>query len=374
MIQVTPLVKDIQKQAFSPIQTVPFKAAKAITDTVSFSRPSPQAYIFDLDKTFALGSDESIHHCYDQIKSQQGLLVYDTARSVDEFKELQENLAQKGVNLPTPDYFIGMSGEKVYTVENGDFIEDADWTKQLLSTNFTFEKVKKALDTLSSNPEYQIKDALTGNVTSKLYQYTYYNEPKREHYLEYLVAPGLKNLEKDLDTLLKQENITYRLTHTHFYKKIVDELLEHPVDFKREFGEQIAQKFKDFGIEDKEKADVILLSAANKGDAAHYLMNKLGINRENIVTAGDGGNDASLIDVGKLFICVGNAKKALVEFIEAHKISVEEIKTEAGRLLSVKNDDGSRSSVLLAEKDGAEAIDNGLTYGLPKEPWPFLTV
>jgi len=210
----------------------------------------------DIDGT-VYDSDETAELFATFWESLQGgptspLLVYNTGRSVEDVFELIKRTA-----LPDPDYIIGGVGTKIIDFHYDVTIDDWDL---VLSENWDFESVKELV---------------------------------RSHY---------PNLELQPDECQNPHKCSY-----YWYDKSVDEIAELRTALEESDIETqvVYSSGRDLDI---------LPRKANKGNAIAWLAGRLEIPLDEIVVAGDSGNDLSMFLVGNCQgIVVSNAEAALLD-------------------------------------------------------------
>lgn len=204
------------------------------------------------------------------------VLVYNTGRSVEDAANLIASTP-----LPTPDYLIGGVGTKIVDFQHDAIIEG--WT-EVLQEDWDFDIVQKTATSLADCMEMQPDECQ--------------NEFKCSGFWKKKSLEDIARLQERLDDTGLDTQVVYSS--------------DRDVD--------------------------IIPRKANKGNAICWLSDWLGIPHDQIVVAGDSGNDASMykIDGGK-GIVVSNAEQALF-------------------------DATAQSKPFLASKPCADGVIEGLSY------------
>ena len=287
-----------------------------LSDMVSFSGRKNQnnkhLFLFDLDGTFIEGSDSEIKQAVSLIDEHNGILTYNTGRSLDGFIQGRKNLAEKGINLPFPKYLIINNGQSIYKVNNGEFIPDKEWQCIIEKANFEISTVIDLLKGLAQKKKYlfteeELKSKIKDNEAfqrykeidpdfhkSKISYYTWHNRP------HIVITPGLSDLDKHILRTMRNNGIRVRLVKYYFPKFKIDTL-----------PEDLQMKSRLLRSDEHGGQHAIMLNMTDKGTAAEYLRNKLHIAKENVFAAGDEGNDISMTRYGYNFISVQNADSLL---------------------------------------------------------------
>ena len=71
-------------------------------------------FVFDLDGTLATATTEQLKTIFNKAKSCNSEMVYATGRTFKEFFKLQNKMANKGIELPIPNYLIANNGQFLY--------------------------------------------------------------------------------------------------------------------------------------------------------------------------------------------------------------------------------------------------------------------
>ena len=198
------------------------------------------------------------------LKERNFILVFVTGRN----KELIERGIKK-YSLPTPDFCVSSVGTVSYEIKNGKFFEIKEWQEFIKkhSKNFSCKKVRVLLKNL------QIKE-----------QPKKVNNPFKQSYF-------IKLDKNNESTLGKIKEI--------LGKEMSDAEIVYSIDSKKNLGlVDVVPKF------------------ANKIHALKFLMKKLKVNSENILYAGDSGNDILPITSGLHSVLVKNASHDIKEAIQ----------------------------------------------------------
>lgn len=275
---------------------------------------------FDLDGTFLQTDKKAMKDFLDLVKNKDHKLVFVTSRQPQELSEIKQEFAKEGIDLPLPDYFISNDGQFIYEVkhDNGkiEMIPDKQWESVVakFDINLTKEAIHQYTKEISTGAQLPVKeiDYKTSNFN-----------------VWYLYDHKLKDsLPGQLEKLLKEKNIQGR---------IIEDYVE-PCYMKKK------RNFNDYKhmVDPESGCYAFAVSAVNKADAVKYIQDKLKIKPDNVVAAGNGGNDISLTNSGFMFIAVNNAKALLKEYIS--KLSTD-----------------LKKRVILATQEGLAGINEGLT-------------
>lgn len=182
-------------------------------------------------------------------------LVYASGRSLPECISALES----GTLLP-PDAFIAYTGAGIYFNVKGTYEKDMNWERAINTGGWDRKNIRKALSGIKEmTPQPEIWD----------------------YKVSYFVTPG--DLEKAYlaaKSALAKSGVKARVIASHeIYMDILPE-----------------------------KCD--------KGLAAEYTAEKLGIKKENAVVAGDSGNDVDMFSRFKKGIIVGNAREEMTAMLK----------------------------------------------------------
>jgi len=214
----------------------------------------------DLDRTLlpngGESSDNILPEFFNVVKDKKLTLVYVTGRNLTLFEE-----AKKEFGIENPNYLIGDVGTKIYKNEAGEMKEDLEWIKYLKenTSGWDTQKMKKDIG-LIDGLELQEK------------------EKQNDFKLSYYVT----------DLSRKDEIISYikQYLNTH-----LNTVLIYSVD-----------PIKNVGLVD------ILPKIATKVTALEFLRARLGLEKEDIIYAGDSGNDILPLTNGYKSILVKNTR------------------------------------------------------------------
>jgi len=215
--------------------------------------------ISDIDNTL-LGHKESAERIAEFLienKSVMGFCVA-TGRRVESAKNVL-----KEWNMPEPDVVISSVGTEIY-YKGKKLRMDEGWAKHI-SHLWEPEKIREifdGLDGLVLQPKKEQRD----------YKVSYYYDPK--------IAPKAGEMRR----LLRHENVHAKVVLSH-------------------------GQFLD-----------ILPIRASKGKAVRYLAMKWGIEPEDVLVAGDSGNDEDMLNGNTLGVVVGNYSKELRKLRGKHAV------------------------------------------------------
>lgn len=300
------------------------------SDGISFEGlrlPEPRAmFVFDLDGSFAHGTNDEILKVLELKKKANAVLTYATGRTLKEVKKLQEKLLGKGIILPTPDHLITNNGQFIYENIGGELVEDSNWQKEIReATKFDRATICKTVHQIAQRAEFSfnkkgLKKIQTLDNYSDIKQsdpnfwdskISYYEWNASANMVEYFIGAGVdinkfkRVIEKELD----KTGIKTKFIHKRYSKPIMDAcrpsilLQSHPL-----------RRHHDGSM------NVLFLSPADKGDGIEYLIKKLKLDDNEIVMAGNDNNDYSMIRLvkrGLHFICITNPASKLRACAEA---------------------------------------------------------
>ena len=280
-------------------------AAKSITfkglDKPFFKQDQTYLLAFDLDGTFLECDKKSIEKFMEISSHKNVKLAYVTGRVIGELETIRNKYALKGINIPLPDYFFASNGLYMYEKKNGKMssIPSEQWHNIISNTGFEKKKVKLAMNCF-----------IEKNKINNKQMFLQFDYRPTQFNVEYLVSDKvLKNLEPRIMKHLKANGIESKF----FYDYVP------PADVKATlplFPEDVQNKIKP--LLDKDGGIMTFyLTAANKADAVEYLRNKLSVDKNHVVTAGNAGNDISMASKGYWFIMVHNAQKILKDFVKS---------------------------------------------------------
>ncbi len=191
--------------------------------------------------------------------SKDILLTYNTGRLIDDVL----NLIGKGI-LPKPDYIISGVGTHIYDFKNKSVIKEFN---DILDDGWDL----KSVETIIQNIDHPISEQPTR------FQHAY----KRSYYFHNATTELITSIENDFIKANMDINVVYS-------------------------GEQYLD---------------ILPKWANKGNALQWLLRKLNITAENILVAGDSGNDSAMFDIENIKgIVVANAHEELYTYTKHRQV------------------------------------------------------
>lgn len=187
------------------------------------------------------------------------VLTYNTGRLIDDVL----NLIEKRI-LPKPDYIISGVGTHIYDFKNKSVIKEFN---DILDDGWDL----KSVEAIIQNINHPISEQPTR------FQHAY----KRSYYFHNATTELITSIEKDFAKASMDINVVYS-------------------------GEQYLD---------------ILPKWANKGNALQWLLRKLSINAENIIVAGDSGNDSAMFDIENIKgIVVANAHEELYKYTKHRQV------------------------------------------------------
>lgn len=206
----------------------------------------------DLDGTL-IGDDDSMHELLRMIDSRDLLLVFNTGRHL---RSVMGFVDEKGIRKP--DACVCLVGTEVYFLSEGEYTLDNGWS-QIISEGWQREKVVQLLvdikELLWQDEEWQTR-----------FKISYY---LRENQAEVL------------------EEITRRLEKAKLKASVI--------------------------YSGGEFLDLLPLKSSKAG-AVKYIVDRFGVNKQDVVICGDSGNDLDIFNLGFKGIIVGNAHPELKRF------------------------------------------------------------
>jgi sucrose-phosphate synthase len=210
----------------------------------------------DIDGTM-LGDAASLKELNAHLQKVRGKirLVYASGRSFPECISALES----GMLL-APDAFIAYTGAAIYFNVKGTYEKDRNWEKSINTGGWDQKNIRKALSGIRDmTPQPEIWD----------------------YKVSYFVTPGeLEKTHLEAKAALAKAGAKARVITSH----------EIYLD--------------------------VLPEKCDKGLAAEYTAEKLGIKKENTVVAGDSGNDVDMFSRFKNGIIVGNAREEMVAMLK----------------------------------------------------------
>ncbi|MDO7170687.1 HAD-IIB family hydrolase [Mariniflexile sp. AS56] len=197
------------------------------------------------------------------------LLTYNTGRLIDDALNLVEN----GI-LPEPDYIISGVGTLIYDFKKKCIVKEFN---EVLDDGWNL----KAVEEVIQNIQHPISE-----------QHTKFQHDYKRSYYFYDATPELiTSIEQDFIKANMYINVVYS-----------------------------GEKFLD-----------ILPKWANKGNALQWLLNKLKLNTNQVLVAGDSGNDSAMFEMNDIRgIVVGNAHEELYKFTKYRQVYHSEGMNGAG--------------------------------------------
>ena len=206
----------------------------------------------DLDGTF-IGDDDSMYELLDIIDRNNILLAFSTGRHLPSVKKfINEKRIQK------PDVCICLVGTEVYFIEKGNFVLDHRWS-EIISEGWHREKIVELLHDIKElawqDEEWQTK-----------FKISYFLREKQQEVLK---------------------EITSRMEKAGLETKVI----------------YSCDEFLDF-----------LPLKSSKAGAVRYVLENVGVKKEDAIICGDSGNDLELFKAGFKGIIVGNAHRELKNY------------------------------------------------------------
>lgn len=300
-------------------------------------------FVFDLDGTLATATTEQLKTIFNKAKSCNSEIVYATGRTFKEFFKLQNKLANKGVDLPLPNYLIANNGQFLYENIDGIMVENLAYQEQLIqNTNYDREIVTQVMRDFAKSDKYRYTDAEL-NTLSNLNEVklsdpeffdsriTYYEWNPSKNMAEYFLAHdiNLEEFKKEIVETLADKDCRVKFRENHYSKPIMDACNESIL-----LQSNSLRRFKDGSM------NALFLCAADKSDGIDFIRKNKEIDFSEILMAGNEDNDipmAKLAQKGAKFICVNDASSRLLDYCNSIK-----------------------ENIFVALKNGADAILEGL--------------
>lgn len=252
---------------------------------------------FDLDGTFLLGAEnKNIIESFLQISRQKNCkLAYITGRSIEDFYRLKE----RGINIPIPDYYAARTGQLIYENVNGQMVINEEWYNNLSNQkNYNKEKIISLMDTFIQNNTIDGKPAMV-----------YYEDKKAKFNVEYKLSSKFeKGLKEKVEKYLRLNGIKAKIITNHYGRDVTQKVLDKysTLDQKRQLAPL---------IDENSCICEMTIAIADKSDALEFMRQKLAIDKDHVVAAGDSANDISQTNKGYWFIVVHNAKQTLIDYV-----------------------------------------------------------
>ena len=261
-------------------------------------------YVFDLDKTLLNGSSDDKRKIIGLVHKPGNVLVYASRRSI---KGMQQE-AGRGKDLPLPNYYIAIDGQKLYKNSDGQMLEIAEYGDKL-KEKFPKNKILNSLRQI----EEEAGQRLFGVFQS------YDDDPA----LQIMIKPGYQErVKKQLCEKLQEQGLDQEITCDHLSNGTFERFYgSDNTSISRENKTRVEKLKKELGYPDR-GFDSLYIPTGTKGQAAEYIMKQEKIEPEQLVSVGDGPNDASLAALtkngsGTWFIVISNAAEGLQKYIQS---------------------------------------------------------
>lgn len=315
------------------------------------SKSSKALFAFDLDGTFAHGTQKDIKKVLELAQDANATLAYVTGRTFERYNKLNLSLAKKGISLPQPDILITNNGQFIYEKA---IKRNTEWEK-FISQKTGFDKniIQEHLRKLANLPAYllgekklnclkEMEDIEHRKALERDFLYSkisFYEFHSSEFSLEYIISPdvNIRNIQRDIRQSLKEQRIRPEFIFYKFPKSTID-----ICDIA------IMKKSRPFRENSNGDVKAMLITNTTKGDAVNYVREKLDIAPNEVLAAGDERNDHSLAMLtknGGIFICVANATQDFKGLIK--------------RMATSQNP--SKGDIILASQEGTKGIVEGIS-------------
>ena len=318
-------------------------ASRSITFEGLKTPKTKSMFVFDLDGTLATATTEQLKTIFNKAKSCNSEMVYATGRTFKEFFKLQNKMANKGIELPIPNYLIANNGQFLYENIDGVLIENLAYQEQLIQkTNYNRDIVTQIMRKFAKSDRYKYTQAELNTLKnlnevkisdpeffdSKI---SYYEWNPSKNMAEYFLAHdiNIEEFKKEVVDALAQKGCKVKFRENHYSKPVMDACNESIL-----LQANTLRRFEDGSM------NALFLCAADKSDGIDFIRKSKGINFSEILMAGNDDNDipmAKLAQKGAKFICLNDASTRLINYCKNLK-----------------------ENVLVAVKNGADAIIEGL--------------
>jgi len=206
----------------------------------------------DLDGTL-IGDDDSMYELLRMIDGRDFLLVFNTGRHL---RSVTDFVNEKGIRKP--DACICLVGTVIYFLSEGEYVSDNRWS-QIISEGWEREKLVQLLVDIKELV-WQDEEWQTG---FKISYYLRENQPE-----------VLREIARRLEKARLKASVIYS-----------------------------GGEFLD-----------LLPLKSSKAGAVKYIVDRFGVNKQDVVICGDSGNDLDIFNLGFKGIIVGNAHPELKKF------------------------------------------------------------
>lgn len=253
----------------------------------------------DLDRTLLPNGKEKLEGRLGDFNKKIDLindlvLAYVTGRNLELFKQAREEF-----KIRTPDFLLASVGSEIYKKTNrGELIVFDKWIEYLKEKHPEWDR-KKILNDLETNENFYLQE----NSVQNPYKLSFYLKTKFKEKILSKVNKYIKNNQFDVEVVYSVDPI------------------------------------KEIGL-----LDILPTSATKKG-ALEFLITELGVDKKDVVFAGDSGNDLLALTMGINSILVNNAR--------------DDVKKEAIRLAKKNN---LEDKLFISNKNYSDGIIEGLNY------------
>ena len=284
---------NINYSSFAPAKLLTFKGM-----TQPFiDKGATYLLAFDLDGTFLECNKKDIENFLRLAKQRNCKLAYVSARNVSELKKIQEDFARKGIYIPKPNYFAANNGQFLYENIGGKMVISEDYYGVISATKFNRDHIKTAIADFIRDNQIQSKHAMLQ-----------FDHRPSEFNIEYLIHDKIRNnLPQKLTKHLQKYGIEAKFILDFVPAKAVEKGIAKLPNFDKDIKHMLTKDGSLYALN---------VAAVNKADSVEFLRNKLKVDMNHVVTAGNGANDLSMAAKGYWFILVNNAQKILKDLIK----------------------------------------------------------
>lgn len=285
----------------------------------------------DLDGSLANGTKEEILEIFSLFEKSGATVAYVTGRDIKNFRSLAKTFYKDmGIKIYYPDYLVALNGVKIYHRKKlpiKRFWKNRNWSNEI-KPGWNKKACYEAFCATAEKVRFFSDYPAVVDVKYKVSPY----------HLELVVFYKKLDLIKEvLEEECRKRNTRVNLIVDYIEKKYVDLALKILDTIDRKKANIIRKMLDETG-----GVYVLMPCATSKGGAVDYLRRYIGLEKDQVIAAGDGGNDYHMLTSGFKSIVLNNAHQTLLrEPIEA--LSEEE-----------------RVNIVFVPSEGAKGILEGM--------------